>query len=232
MRVIILEDKISCVWDDEIILEELGIQVVGVYKSWKLALPKIKNELPDFLIVDLFLDNNEKGLDFIREMNKYHIPSIICTGYPEKEYLEEALEAGVKAFLPKPIDKAAFTFQVRKLVNELNSGNQKYLVVRDNRILVKVPFNEIFKIVVDLNYTSIYLKSSKRYMVKISLKKLLSQLDPNKFVRCHRSTVINIMFLESIDPINNVAKMSNNEELPIGKKFKSALKKAFSKYGS
>jgi len=230
LNAIILEDTISYAWEYEMILDKLDIQVLGVYKSWKDALPIIKKELPDFLIVDLFLDNNEKGLDFIKQMKKYFIPTIVCTGYPEAEYIDEALEAGVKAFISKPLDKASLTFQIKKLVKEINLRNDdNYLVIKDKRNLVKVPFNEIYKIEIERNYSFIYLASSKKYVVKLSLTKLMEQLDEKQFLKCHRSTVINIDYIDFLDVLNNKIVLSNKEELNIGSKFKASLKKAFSK---
>ena len=112
LRAIILEDNISYSWDYEMILESLEIEVSGVYKSWRDALPEIKKQLPDFMIVDLFLDNNEKGMEFINQIKDYFIPTIICTGYPEQSYMDQALDYGVHAFMacllytsPSPRDR-------------------------------------------------------------------------------------------------------------------------------
>jgi len=230
LKAIILEDNISTVWDYEMILDQLEVQVLGVYKSWKEALPNIKKDIPDFMIVDLFLDNNEKGLDFVKEARDYYIPMIICTGYPESEYMDEALALGVKAFISKPIDKAAFTFQVKKLIGELSGTDltKEFLIVKDKGSLIKIPFSEIYKVDIDGNYSMIYLVSNKKYVVKLSLKKLMLNLD-DRFLRCHRSTVVNMEYVEKIKPSTSTVALSNGKEVKLGNRFKTSFKEAFRK---
>lgn len=229
MKVVILEDNISYSWDYEMIMEELGVQVLGVYKSWKEALPAIRKALPDFMIVDLYLDNNEKGLDFLKEMKDLFIPTIVCTGYPEKEYMDEALDMGVKAFLSKPFDKASLTFQIRKLIRELEGSIDaiEHLIIKEKRNLVKVPFKEIYKITIEGNYSFIFLLSNKRFVVKLSLKKLMEQLDEKQFLRCHRSTVVNLNHIESIDLKGNKILLSNKMDIELGITYKSFIRKSF-----
>lgn len=229
MKAVILENNLINSWDYEMILDNLNIQVQGIFKSWKQAIPIIKNDLPDFMIVDLFLDHNEKGLDFIREMKSYFIPTIICTAYPEPNYMDEALEAGVVAFISKPVSIATLTFQIKRLVRdiELKSFQTNHLVVKDKRNLIRIPFIQISKIEIDGNYSYIFLESGKKFILKLSLTKLIERLDPKKFVRCYRSTIVNIDFIESIDLQENRIWLSNGQSLQVGTRYRSFLKNAF-----
>lgn len=229
MKALIVEDNISLSLDYEMILADLGVEVMGVYKSWKTALPLIKKNLPDFMIVDLFLDNNEEGLEFVEEMKDYFIPTIICTGYPETEYMDQALKAGVRSFISKPIDKPALIYEIRKLIKEQECSKieNDFLVVKDKKNSIKVPLDEICKIQIEGNYSFVYLNSNKKYVLKISLNKLLSQLNNDKFIRCHRSTVINLSFIESLNLPESKLTMTNGCECIIGSKYKDAIKKAY-----
>lgn len=233
MKVLIVEDNILNAWDYEIILDELSVQVQGICKSWKQALQIIKKEIPDFLIVDLFLDNNEDTFMFLDQIKKYFIPTIICTGFPEKEYLDKALSVGVKTFLSKPIDKASLTFHIKKLIKEINqSKEENYITIKEKSNLIRVPHNEIYKIEIERNYSSIFLESKNKYVLRLSLKKLMEGLNEEKFMRCHRSTIVNIDFINSIDVLNNKIKLSNNENIELGNKFKAQIKNAFSNNNS
>ncbi len=229
LKAIILEDNISYSWDYEMILESLEVDVCGVYKNWSIALPEIKKKLPDFMIVDLFLDNNEKGLEFINQIKDFFIPTIICTGYPEQSYMDQALDFGVHAFMTKPIDKAAFTFQVKKLKRKLETTNTQnsVLKIKDKKNLLKIPFDEISRILIEGNYASIFLISGKRYVIKISLKRLQVQLNPDLFIRSHRSTIVNIEHIERIDLNRNKIVMKCGTELDLGNKFRNSVRTAF-----
>lgn len=212
------------------ILNDLGVQVQGVCKSWKQALPIIKKDLPDFLIVDLMLDNNEDSFDFLNQIKKYFIPTIVCTGFPEKEYLEKAYDVGVNAFITKPINKALLSFQIKKLLQEISQKEvSDYITIKEKSNLIKVPYKEIYKIEIERNYSSLYLQSNKKYVIKLSLRKLMNLLQEEKFMRCHRSTIVNIDFINSIDIPNNKLRLFNNEGLDLGNKYKATIKKAFIK---
>lgn len=229
MKAVIIEDNLVNTWDYEMILDKLEVQVSGVYKSWKKAIAGIKNDLPDLMIVDLFLDHNEKGLDFIHEMKDFCIPTIICSAYPEQNYMDDALEAGVVAFISKPVDKAILTYQIKRVIRENESSykNKNYLVIKDKRNLVKIPFLRIFKIEIDGNYSYIYLDSGKKFILKLSLKKLNEQLDPNKFVRCHRSSIVNLDFVDSLSLEENKILLRNGTSLQIGMKYKRSIRIMF-----
>lgn len=210
------------------ILEKLDVEVVAVYKSWREFLAEIKKETPDFVIVDLLLENNEKGLEFIKEIKSSYIPIIVCTGYPEPEFMEDALDYGVRAFFTKPIDKAAMTYEIKKLVNEIKSENQgKCIITKDKGILVKVPFTEIYKIEIEGNYSMLFTNSGKKFILKKSLRKLLDELDASLFMRCHRSTVVNISYIKTLDVQNNMLGLNNGQNVELGNKFKSTVKSMF-----
>lgn len=210
------------------ILQKLGVDVVGVHKTWKDLVADIRKASPDFMIIDLFLDQNEKGLDFIKEVQNWHIPMIVCTGYPEPDFMDEALDYGVHAFFSKPLDKAALTYEIKKLMISIQEAdNSRYLLTKDKGVLIKVPFNKIYKIEIDGNYSSIYTLSGKKFVVKLSLKKLFEKLDEKIFVRCHRSTIVNINFLKNMDVPNNKIGLTNDEVIDLGNTFKNEMKAIF-----
>lgn len=229
LKAIILEDNLSTSWDYEMILDELGVQVQGVYKSWKKVISVIKSDLPDFMIVDLFLDHNERGLDFIEEMKDFFVPTIICSAYAEKEFMDDALDAGIVAFLSKPIDKPSLTYQVKKVIKDIKDKKfaSQCLTVKDKRSLVKIPFREIVRLEIEGNYSFIFLRSGKRYIKKISLVKLMEQLDAKKFIRCHRSTIVNVEYIVSLDIHSSSLNLIDQVVVPIGANYKSKVKKEF-----
>ncbi|MDA8693023.1 response regulator transcription factor [Saprospiraceae bacterium] len=227
MKALILEDNISYSWEYEMILDKLGVSVSGVYKSWKEIISQVRKDPPDFMIVDLFLENNEKGLDFIKDIKGMYIPIIVCTGYPEPDFMNQALEYGVTAFFSKPLDKPALTYEVQKIIHQLNSKEfeKNHLFLKDKKVRTKVPFSDIYKIEIDGNYSYIYSILGKKFILKISLNKLLSRLDKDLFIRCHRSTVVNYNYIKELDSINSKLILSSGEEVLIGSKYKPEIRK-------
>ena len=227
IQAIILEDDILSSWDYEMILDKLGISLIGTFKSWSQALPVIKTNLPDFMIIDLYLNHNENGIDFLNEMQEYYIPSILVSGYLNSDFIDLAIEKHVKAFVAKPLDKAALTFHIKKLLAELQSENHQtnHFVIKDNRKLIRIPHEEIVLITIDGNYSEINLESGKKFVIKKSLKKIEPNLNQKKFFRCHRSSIINIDKVNSLDLNTNVLTLTNNTKVSVGSKYKSIISK-------
>lgn len=227
-KAIILEDDILSSWDYEMILDELGVSLLGTFKSWKQALPKIKKNLPDLMIIDLHLDQNENGLDFINEMQSFFIPSIVVSAFLKPNIVDPALKSNVIAFIPKPFDKTVFTFHVKKLLSELKAKDksEKHFTIKYKTKMIKIPHEEIILIEIDGNYSEINLASNKKYMIKLSLNKLMEKLNPNKFLRCYRSYIINLDKVESFDMLNSIITLTNQQKVKVGKKYRGQIKKA------
>ena len=212
------------------ILNSLNIQIQGIFKSWTEAIPAIKKEVPDFMIVDLYLANNQNSFEYLTQIEKYYIPTIVCTAFPKNESVNKALEFGIKAFITKPIDKANLTFQIKKIIKEINQDEKKnFITIKEKSNFIKVPYNQIYKIEIERNYSSIFLDGNKKYVIKFSLKKMMDILSDKKFIRCHRSTIVNLDFISSIDILNNLLKLRNNESVGLGNKYKTTVKEAFLK---
>ena len=179
MNVLIVEDNLSYALEYEMILEKLNHNVLGVFKNTASALKSITKVKPDFMIVDLFLEGNDKGFDFLETVKNYRIPFIICTGYPEKEYMDVAHELGAEAFFTKPLDKNALSFGIRHIAKNIESkiNSDKNILVKYKRKLIKVPHRDILKIETKGNYSFLHIEGNQKYIIKLSLKKVQNQLN-------------------------------------------------------
>jgi len=229
VKTVILEDSLSYVLDYEMILDKLDVKVENIFKSWKQALASVKGNPPDFMIVDLLLEHNENALDFIEEIKNLFIPIIVCTGYPEKDFSDRALNSEVVAFFSKPLDKPALSYAIRKLIKDIiqDKTDKRYLILKEKGSMIKVPYNRIIKIQIDGNYSYVFTNTGKKFIQKLSLKKLMERLDESIFQRCHRSTVVNRNFVSKLHLGNNQVELSTGEMVDLGRNFKSSIKDNF-----
>jgi len=228
-KAIILEDDVISALKYEVVLNQLDVDVVATYKSWKEVMPAIKSKKPDFMIVDLVLNKNESGLKFIEEIQNLFIPVVVVTGFPKELHANQAVELNVKHYLTKPVDNSSLLFVFKKLIKELDESeiSGKHLVVRERGTQIKIPYGKVLKIEIEGNYTTVLLQNGKRYILKSSLSKIQEKLDPSRFVRCHRSTVVNFDFVRGLDSSNNKLYLRNGTEIPIGNRFRSDIKRIF-----
>ena len=189
----------------------------------------IKRQSPDFIIVDLHLNKNQNGFDFINKIQDFFIPIIIITGFPKETQTEEFVKLGVRHYLTKPVDSSSLDFVFRKMIKELDEGKKQedILVVRDKGSLIKVPCGSILKLEIDGNYVTVELFKGKRYILKSSLLKIQARLDAKKFVRCHRSTIVNFDYVTGLDTNRKKLLLRNMDEVSVGNRFQSSIKNLF-----
>jgi two-component system LytT family response regulator len=106
--------------------------------------------------------------------------------------------------------------------------NQEYL----QRFLIKSSGKHVFINTSDIwwiessgNYVQIHLSDS-RYLIRGSLKKMEEKLDPEKFVRVHQSTLVNVKKIKYTEPAlygSYEIVLKNEEKLKMSRTYKEAL---------
>ena len=93
--------------------------------------------------------------------------------------------------------------------------------------IVLVPLNEIYFIEADKNYAVINLKE-KHYRMRTTINELTESLNPDLFVRVHKSYIINRNFVQELEPTFNqeyIIKLVTNKKIPTGKAYKENVQK-------
>lgn len=105
IRVLIAEDDFLVAKEIQRNLLHLGgYEVIGVAGNGEKALEMVCSVKPDLLLLDIQMPQMN-GLDVAKKIQElYPTPIIIVTAYESKEYLQQASEFGVGAYLTKPID--------------------------------------------------------------------------------------------------------------------------------
>ena len=93
--------------------------------------------------------------------------------------------------------------------------------IKQNNILKKIPFDEVLWIKAEGNYSMVYV-GNKRFVLKISLKKILDQLPSDIFQQIHRAYIVAINQIDDIDISNNELAVGQ-EKLPIGRSYRDGL---------
>jgi len=138
-KAIILEDDITSALKYELVLKELNVELLATHKSWEEVFPSIKKQKPDFIIVDLFLNNNQSGMTFIEEIQNLFIPIILVTGFPQESQAKQAVDLNVKHYLTKPVNKTSLRFAISNLIKQLDRAekSKEHLVVKERGNLPK-----------------------------------------------------------------------------------------------
>jgi two-component system, response regulator PdtaR len=105
IRVVIADDESIRLMSLKGELEALGLQVVGEAADGKQALDLVLKLRPDLAVLDIRMPVMD-GLEAAKRIaEEYPIPVIVLTAYSERTLAERAVEAGVSAYLMKPVSE-------------------------------------------------------------------------------------------------------------------------------
>jgi len=186
--------------------------------------------------VDLFFIDTQllpiSGTGFIR--NLVSRPLVIFTS-ADARLAAEAYDLDAVDFLQKPVSferffravqKAHDMFSYRKLKNERQNMEETGSVMQMEYILVKSDYNTLKINIEDIlfveglkDYVKIFTVDNKKPVVTHnSLKKLEHALPPNRFIRIHKSFIISLKYITSI---NKAQVIIGENYIPIGESYKT-----------
>ncbi|CAA0226953.1 DNA-binding response regulator, LytR/AlgR family [Tenacibaculum maritimum] len=227
--------RISCIIiDDEPLavkviknhLQELRqIVVIGTFTNPIEALSVLEVEKVDVMFLDINM-SRMNGLEFLRSISvKPYV--IVTTAY--REYAAESYDLNVLDYLVKPIPFPRFLKAINKVTQQLyltknivqNVGDQdSFIFLKVEKKLVKVKYVNMLYIQSLKDYIKVYTEEGN-YIVHKSLTNILEELPSQKFLRIHRSYIIS---LEKVKSIEGNSVEIGTVRIPIGRKYMSQAK--------
>ncbi|MEA3488380.1 MAG: PAS domain S-box protein [Euryarchaeota archaeon] len=118
-RILIVEDEAIVAEDLEMVVTNVGYEVVGRAASADEAVKKAVSLMPDLILMDIVLIGHKNGIDASHEIKeKTDIPVIFLTAYTDLWLIEKAKSTEPYAYLVKP-------FQERQLFASIEMGLYK-----------------------------------------------------------------------------------------------------------
>ena len=182
--------------------------LVGEANNGVDAIKTINEFKPDLIFLDIQMPGLT-GFDVLTHLEE--IPQIIfSTAYDQ--YALQAFDVHAVDYLLKPYTKERFRDAIDKLgfdkpsnvaplAESLIMDRQNYperILVPSGKKLVTVIVEDIIRVEADGDYSRLITDASA-YLSNYGISKLADKLKPDKFIRVHRSSIINIDFVESVD---------------------------------
>ncbi len=162
------------------------------------------------------------GIEFVRALAE---PPLVIFTTAYSEYALEGFELDVVDYLLKPISFARFLKAAEKAQNYMNARNKEVSITNDfffikcNGKIEKIIMSEVIYIEAMANYVIIYTKQ-KKYITYLTFSGIEEQLPANLFVRIHKSFLIAISAIQTIDGDEVI---TTSMRLPISKNYKNAV---------
>ncbi len=170
------------------------LEIEGEAADAEEALVMVKENQPDLVFLDISMPNMS-GIQLANLLlEKYpKIKIIFTTAYDE--YALEAFDVNAIDYLLKPIRRERLFKAVKKLLPE--QENEAFYVLKDGNKTLKIAIDEIILLHSDNKYTEVHLM--EKTLLSADSLKVFEENYPQKFLRIHRSTLINPKYLKSLE---------------------------------
>lgn len=210
------------------------LEIIGAAADGLTAISLIDELKPQLIFLDVQIPEIS-GLEVLRRI-KYQPFIVFTTAFDD--YALTAFEFEAIDYLQKPFGLERFRQTVERIERRIKSepGKTKIakpepinrIFVRDKRGLIPLAVDEIVRLKADDDYTIIYTKD-KTFLVGTNLRDFAAKLNPDKFLRVHRSAVVNLDHIERIEEDDRrlILYMSGGSEVQASRAGSQMLKKLF-----
>ena len=210
MRTLIVEDEpLARDVLRSFIARRSDIELVGEAADGLEGIRLIDDLTPDFVLLDISLPECS-GVDVLHRIKRN--PAVVFTTAFDS-YALTAFELGAFDYLLKPFQLERFNVAIDRVTerigsveteptikeridNNSKSGYLERFFVRHRGLTVPVFAAEVLRFEADDDYTAIHLVG-KRYLIHIPLREIEQRLNPESFLRVHRSEIVNLNHIRS-----------------------------------
>jgi len=223
MRCLIVDDdELSRSVIEDLVREIDTIELIKSCSDAVEAFKIIKEEHIDLVFLDIEMPKMD-GLEMMRSLSP--LPQVILVTAHEK-YALESYEYDVTDFLQKPISLARFMKAVDKAINRFEekraniTAQDKTIFIKADSRLVQINTEDILFVEALGNYMRVFVADGSKYTILSTMKDISSKLSSNEFVRVHRSFIVRMDRIQSIEDNYIVI---DKKQISIGKAYKDDL---------
>lgn len=207
-----------------------NVHIAGIAKSVNEARNLLSQHAIDLIFLDIAMPS-ENGFELIPQAQIANATVIFTTAYDQ--YALKAIKANALDYLLKPIDidelkeavnKATKYIKLNKTENNRNESLKNLANDLSDRTAIKkitlpsgqgyrlVDIDDIIHIEADSNYSVFHLVNLEKIAVSKVLKDYEEILPENRFIRIHKSSIVNLKYVKEYNSKNGLQVILNNGE--------------------
>ncbi len=237
--IIIDDEQLAITRIKNLLVDYEQFQIVGEAENGDDAISLIKTKRPDCIFLDISLPSLD-GFQIIELADADWEPIIVVVSGSEKHALK-AFDYYAFDYLLKPFRDSRFDQTIEKIQDSFSKSKQggkspvpkkgsastpgNMIPIKSNGKIQFIKIDDIIYVVASGYYIEIYLKE-KKHLLRMSMATILQKLDRSKFIRIHRSVIINLQFMQEILRSHNKStsiKMKNGKIFKVSKSYKKEL---------
>ena len=224
------------------------IEIVAECATGKAAVTAIRERLPDLIFLDIQMPDIS-GFEVLRILKPEELPAVIfLTAYDQ--YALDAFSVHALDYLLKPVDDARFERalmharetisnrdlpdlekRIRELLKNISRREtiryETRFSVRTGQRIAVISVNDIDWIEACGDYVTLHV-GNRSHLLRQTMNKMESQLDPARFLRIHRSTIVQTSRIRELVALDNrefLLRLSDGKELKTSRSYSDRIEK-------
>ena len=229
---------------------EPGVQVVAECQDGQQAVSAIQTHRPDLLLIDIRMPDMD-GFQVLKQIASDEMPVVVFTTAYD-QFAIRAFEAHALDYLLKPFDRERLHHAVERARAELLKVHDRDLTGRildllaknmepkieskqvDDRMVIRAGGKVVFLDVKEIDWIEAaanYVKlnvGKDSYLLREGIGSISERLDPDRFVRIHRSVIVNVRKIKELQPCESgeyIAVLRNGKELSCSRGYRTQLQR-------
>lgn len=203
----------------DLLAVDSDVEVVGEYPSAKAALAELDQANPDLIFLDIQMPEVD-GFGLIDQLSGPRKPPAVVFITAHDQYALKAFDAQAVDYLLKPFNEARFRQALTRAKEKIHKGNgssldanlvallqgvqgeKKYpdrLVIKAGGRVLFLKTSEVDYVEAAGNYLNLHVGKDS-HLIRETMQNLEAKLDPEQFLRIHRSTIVNIERIKEFQP--------------------------------
>ncbi len=240
-NILVVEDESIVSKDIQQSLKKIGYNVVGAASTGERALEIAHAEKPDIVLMDIMLKGDINGIETAERIkNELQIPVVFLTAYADESTLAKAKITEPYGYIIKPFKEIDLQTSIEMAIYkhkkeqeiikerdllyslvESKESTKEFIFVKSNNRLVKLKTKDIFYIEALKDYVVIHTQDS-RFTVHSTMKDIESKMGHEDFIRVHRSFIVRLDKIASIEYPNLILE-EDKKVIPIGGSYRDDL---------
>lgn len=183
----------------------------------------------DAVFLDIQIPGEMNGVAVAKEIyckNEY-VPIVFVTGYGE--YAEEGYVVNALRYLRKPVSERSIAECMNIIWRRWESQHNNCVLLDLPSQIIRLPVNNILYVEVRGHYCIIKTTDhAEEYKIKQQLEYIRKRFPKNLFVQCHRSYIINLMYVRHIS--HGQISMADSTIIQMGRVYQPQFMKLFREY--
>ena len=199
LKTLIVDDEPLAVERMQVICSKIGeLQVVGTASDGAQALRLIEALSPDLVLLDMTMPEVD-GMSVAKELAKQAERPAVVFVTAHDNYAVEAFDLDAVDYVRKPVKPERLERAVQRAIARRGDGERsdsqwlEELWIPHRSELIRIATSEVGRIDAERDYVRLYVgegEDARTYLLLQTIAGLEKRLDPSKFIRIHRSTIL------------------------------------------